>query len=161
VDEREAVRAIGTFGGLKHRMELVGECGGVRFFNDSKSTTAQSAAMAIGAFEAGRVRLICGGYDKKVEMGALAEAARGCACVRTIGATGEAIAGLVGAGAKNVGTLEAAFGEVAAGAREGDVVLLSPGCASWDQFENYESRGEAFRKLVRQWEERVVGASVA
>jgi hypothetical protein len=80
--------------------------------------------MAIGAFEAGRVRLICGGYDKKVDLGALGRAADACACVRTIGATGDVIAGLVGGEARCVGTLERAFGEVVRGARAGDVVHL-------------------------------------
>ena len=74
------------------------------------------------------------------------DAGRRCASVHAIGETAERIGG-----AKVAGTLEAAFAGAAALAREGDVVLLSPGCASWDQFANYEQRGERFKELATQW----------
>ena len=139
--------SMSSFRGLAHRMELVGEAAGVRFFNDSKSTTPEATALAVAAFGGG-VRLIAGGYDKQIDLTPMLEAGRACASVHAVGATaGE----LVAAGAADNGTLEAAFADAAGRAGEGDVVLLSPGCASWDQFSNYEERGNRFRKLVELW----------
>lgn len=136
-----------SFRGLAHRLEFVGAAAGVRFFNDSKSTTPEATALAVDAFKE-NVRLIAGGYDKQIDLAALIEAGKRCASVHAIGATaGE----LAGAGAAANGTLEAAFADAATRAAPGDVVLLSPGCASWDQFANYEERGACFRRLVEQW----------
>ena len=151
VEHGVAVATLEGFGGLAHRLELVGEHRGVRFYNDSKCTTPEACALAIGAFGGVRVHVIVGGYDKGVDLSGLAEAARSCASVHAIGATGAAIAGMLGDAGVDRGTLGAAFEAAAAGAREGDVVLLSPGCASWDQFENYEQRGAAFREMVERW----------
>ncbi len=144
-------RALSSFHGLPHRLELVGEPGGVRVFNDSKCTTPRGAAMAIEAFESGPVRLICGGYDKGVDLSPMVEAARSCVAAYCIGATGPGLATAIreaGGRAHDCGTLEAAVERACADAKAGEVVLLSPGCASWDQFENYEQRGERFAELA-------------
>jgi len=154
-----SLAALGSFGGLPHRLQLVAEGKGIRAFDDSKSTTPDSAALAIAAFDeegevgAGRVRLICGGYDKKVDLGPMAQGAARCAGVYTIGTTGPSVAkGVAGAGGNAVecGDLDRAVASAFRDAKSGDVVVLSPGCASWDQFENYEVRGDMFAAGARQ-----------
>ncbi|MEM1445485.1 MAG: UDP-N-acetylmuramoyl-L-alanine--D-glutamate ligase [Planctomycetota bacterium] len=157
--------ALKDFAGLPHRLSYVGElmdvpaeagtpgCGGVRCFNDSKSTTPEAAALAMEAFASGTVHAILGGHDKGADLAEMCGvAAERCAGVYTIGATGDAIADTVetaGGDAIRSGTLENAVAATRANVRPGDVVLLSPGCASWDQFANYEERGNRFIALVR------------
>lgn len=159
---KEALSTLSNFGGLAHRLQYVTEirlAGGGRAaaFNDSKSTTPESSALAVAAldedprFGASRVHLIAGGYDKKVDLSGLARAAARCAGVYTIGATGPAIAAAVGAAggrAIECGTLEKAVDVAKSRLSGGDALLLSPACASWDQFTHFEKRGEAFVKLV-------------
>lgn len=142
--------AMRAFCGLPHRLCLLGERGGLRWYDDSKSTTPESTALALAAFaerdELGRVHLIAGGYDKGADLSPIARRApelRGLWC---IGATGPALADA--AGAHIAGTLERAVREIERAARPGDIVLLSPGCASWDQFDNFEQRGRAFAALA-------------
>ena len=138
--------SLSDFAGLPHRLEFVGEFRGVRCFNDSKSTTPDATRLAVDAFaDADRVHLIAGGYDKGSDLTPIARLGPRLAGLHAIGATGPS---LLGPGAVNDVTLERAVDSVFAAARPGDVVLLSPGCASWDQFPNYEARGEAFRRLV-------------
>ncbi len=152
-----ALERIATFPGLPHRLELVREVKGVRYYNDSKSTSPEATIRAIEAVgPARRVHLIAGGYDKGVDLGPLVQAARGCKRVYTIGATGEKLAAGANCetagslGSRHCGTLPAAMAAVSP--EPDDVVLLSPGCASWDQFTNFESRGAAFRALVEALE---------
>jgi UDP-N-acetylmuramoylalanine--D-glutamate ligase len=144
---------LADFPGLPHRLQFVCEHAGVRYFNDSKSTTPESATLAIRSFPAGMVHVILGGYDKGSDLSPLAAAAVGhCRGVYTIGTTGDAIAQLCREGAAEsspteviaCGTLDRAIAQIITRVRRGDAVLLSPGCASWDQFENFEKRGEAF-----------------
>lgn len=162
LDRAGVVGAVRSFGGLPHRLQFVGEFGGVRVFNDSKCTTPEACALAVGAFDeegecgAGRVHLICGGYDKQVDLAPMVEAAARCAGVYTIGATGQGIAEAVNARAAGkaeaCGTLEAAVeraGERITRVGGGGVLLLSPGCASWDQFRHFEERGEKFIALAQ------------
>lgn len=147
----DAAALLGDFAGLPHRLRLVAEAGGVRFFDDSKSTTPAASRLAVEAFEdPGRVHLIAGGYDKGIDLAPLAHLAGTVACLYTIGATGAALreAGRRHGCAEWCGTLEAAVALAAGRLRPGDVLLLSPGCASWDQFSNYQERGEAFARLV-------------
>ncbi len=155
--------AAAVFPGLPHRLQFVGEARSVRFYNDSKSTTPESTGLALDAFaeQSGngwptQVHLIAGGYDKGADLHRIwrnAELLRG---LYTIGATGDAIAD--GAAAEHgewhvrrCGTLECAVDDAVGRAKPGDVILLSPGCASWDQFENYERRGERFVELAKRW----------
>lgn len=164
------------FPGLPHRLQLVAEYNGVRYFNDSKCTTPEAAMLAIEAFHEGDskpgIHLILGGKDKGSDMARLAGlVAERCKAVYTIGALGETIAGLCEAfqpaeagrpgscggvswpaetaEVVRCGELDKAVAEIQKRVKPGDVVLLSPACASWDQFENYEQRGERFIELVQ------------
>ncbi len=146
----KALGALAGFQSLPHRCELVAERAGVRFVNDSKATNPGATLPAL-ALETRPVLWIAGGKDKGLDYGALA--GDHLARVRRallIGAAApriaEALAGRVAI--ESVGTLEAAVVRAAELARAGDVVLLSPACASFDQFRNFEHRGERFRELV-------------
>jgi UDP-N-acetylmuramoylalanine--D-glutamate ligase len=163
IDRERASAAAGTFSGLPHRLQLVAEwtrANGkpVRFYNDSKSTTPGATAIALAAFgsENGHgwptnVHLIAGGYDKGSDFTPIAHYADSLAGLYTIGTTGPRIAdlGLPGHVFRS-GTLEKAVADALLCAKPGHVILLSPGCASWDQFANYEERGERFTALVRE-----------
>jgi UDP-N-acetylmuramoylalanine--D-glutamate ligase len=145
----ESVRiGIETFPGLPHRMERVREKGGLLFVNDSKATNPTATAPALAAFE--RIRWICGGQPKTDN---LDECAPHFGHVRAAYTIGEA-AGLFERllsphiTVKNCGKLDAAVREAAADAEAGDTVLLSPACASFDQFKDFEDRGGQFRRLV-------------
>jgi UDP-N-acetylmuramoylalanine--D-glutamate ligase len=143
-----------TFKGLPHRTEPVGELHGVRFFDDSKGTNVGATARALEGFADGTVHLILGGRGKGTDLGGeLVELIRGKA--RRVYLIGEEAArfrreleGVVPLHASE--RLEVAVPEAASAARPGDVVLLSPACASFDQFKNYHHRGEVFQQLVRQ-----------
>jgi len=157
--ESAARSALASFSGLPHRLERVDVDAPVRVFNDSKSTTPQAAAMALAAFDepgevgAGRVHLLAGGYDKGVDLAPLVEAACRAARAWCVGATGPAIARAVNAAggrATECGDLGTAVARALEAARPGDVLLLSPGCASWDQFRDFQERGRRFVQAV-QW----------
>ena len=143
--------ALASFAGVAHRLELVAELDGVRFVNDSKATNTTAARRAVEAYEA-PLRIILGGSRKGERFDDLAQALRGRA--RSAYLIGEAASdlapALAGAGVpyEGSGDLPAAVRAAAAAAQPGEVVLLSPACASYDQFQNFEERGEAFRRLV-------------
>jgi UDP-N-acetylmuramoylalanine--D-glutamate ligase len=148
----EAVReGLATFAGVPHRLEAVATIGGVRYVNDSKATNVASAEVGLRAFPSG-VRLIAGGSRKRSDYGPLAApVAERCAAVYLIGETApELRAALAPAGVplQDCGDLERAVAAAHAAARPGEVVLLSPACASYDQYHSYEERGEHFRALV-------------
>jgi UDP-N-acetylmuramoylalanine--D-glutamate ligase len=137
-----------TYSGLPHRMERIREKDGVLFVNDSKATNPTATAPALAAFD--RIRWICGGRAKT---GDLDECAPHFGHVRkayTIGEAGELFARLLSPhmDVSECETLERAVGEAAAEAEAGETVLLSPGCASFDQFRDFEERGDKFRELV-------------
>jgi UDP-N-acetylmuramoylalanine--D-glutamate ligase len=146
-------RGVADFRGVPHRLEEIAEIAGVRFFNDSKATTPEAAALALGAFDA-PVVLIAGGFDKKIALDCLASAAaRRCRAAILIGETGPRIGkALESLGRRDIAvpadSLEEAVRLAGKLAAAGDVVLLSPGCASYDMFANFEERGDRFRALV-------------
>jgi UDP-N-acetylmuramoylalanine--D-glutamate ligase len=144
--------ALRSFPGVPHRLEPVAERGGVRFVNDSKATNAAAARRALASFDA-PLHLILGGSDKGEPFSDFARLMAGANVVAAylIGETAPALADALGSSRvpfRRCGTLEAAVAEAARAARPGDVVLLSPACASYDQFANFEERGEAFRAAV-------------
>jgi UDP-N-acetylmuramoylalanine--D-glutamate ligase len=154
--DREAVReGLRSFAGVPHRLEQVAaKLGGVRFVNDSKATNVASAMVALRAFEGG-VRVILGGSEKGESYLPLVDPVRErcSACYLTGASAGrlaEALAPAVAAGVELhlCEDLEEAVRLAAAAAQPGETVLLSPACASFDAFENFEQRGERFRQIV-------------
>ncbi len=148
VGEEAIADGLRTFAGVPHRLEPVGEVNGVRFVNDSKATNVAAARRGLAAYADERVHLILGGSLKGEDFRPLAEAiGPGVVSIHLIG---EAAASLADAlpEAHDDGTLAAALAHAAADAQPGDVVLLSPACASYDQFENFEHRGDSFRRIV-------------
>jgi UDP-N-acetylmuramoylalanine--D-glutamate ligase len=148
----EIAAALRSFPGVPHRLELVAEIDGVRFVNDSKATNTAAARRALTAFDA-PLHLILGGSLKGERFDEFAQdVARSDVVVAyVIGeAAGPLAEDLASAGVpfRLSTTLERAVAEAAAAAQPGEVVLLSPACASYDQFEDFEHRGEEFRRLV-------------
>ncbi len=156
IDRATAAEALRNFAGLPHRLQFVAQRDGVRYYNDSKCTTPQGAVVALNAFEPRTAVMIVGGYDKGVsfdELGAaLADRAK---AVVALGATRQRIVDAVEAcrrgAAPSVELAEDLPDAVSLAKRQagvGDAVLLSPACASYDMFTNYEHRGEAFATLA-------------
>ncbi len=150
VAEPEGVRAaLAAFEAVPHRITLVAEAGGVAFYDDSKATTPHAALAAMRSFD--RVVLLAGGRNKGLDLRALAAAPEH---VRAVIAMGEAAPEVVAAfaGVRPVVTadgMDEAVAEARALARAGDVVLLSPGCASFDAYPGYAARGDDFARAVR------------
>ena len=139
--------ALRTFPGVPHRLELVAERDGIRYVNDSKATNVAAALRALAAYADEPVHLIFGGSPKGEDFAPLAAAiGPNVKSVHLIGAEGARIGELVGGDVDE--TLARAVTHARELAEPGDVVLLSPACASFDQFENFEARGDAFRRLV-------------
>jgi UDP-N-acetylmuramoylalanine--D-glutamate ligase len=153
IDDDAIANALRTFPGVEHRLELVAEIDGVRFVNDSKATNTAAARRGIAAYAGQPLRLILGGSLKGESFDELAEGL--APSVRSIDLIGEATeeiaAALDRAGRtyRRSGELAIAVGAAAGDAEPGEVVLLSPACASYDQFRDFEERGEAFRRLVK------------
>ena len=150
-DERGAAAALREFSAPPHRLEQVRELRGVRYVNDSKATNVEATLQALASFDA-PLHVILGGSLKGAGFAPLAAPlAHGASAVYLIGeAAPELRRAFTGRGIELVdsGTLERAVRIAASVAAEGDVVLLSPACASYDQFRDYEARGERFRELV-------------
>jgi UDP-N-acetylmuramoylalanine--D-glutamate ligase len=152
----EAQHSVKDFHGLPHRLKLVHESNGVKYYDDSIATIPEAAVAALESFPAKRVIQIVGGYDKHLPMGAMCAAlTRHAKAVLCIGATGPAIAKTLGqadipnaAAVYQCGDLHTAMKMAKQVATSGDIVLLSTGCASYDQFVNFEARGEAFIRLA-------------
>jgi len=149
--ETAAIRsAVAAFKAVEHRLEFVRELDGVRYYNDSKATNVDATVKAVEAFE-GNIWLILGGKDKDSDYATMSALLRErVKTVLTIGSAAEKIehqlAGVVKI--ERAETIERAIALVHEAASAGDVVLLAPACASFDQFDNYEHRGRVFKQLV-------------
>jgi UDP-N-acetylmuramoylalanine--D-glutamate ligase len=157
VDDSAVAQAFGSFAGLPHRMVLVRECDGVQWINDSKGTNVDATLRSLESFAPASVWLILGGKDKAGEFERMRELVREKARgVITIGAA----AGRIAEALEGVTTIvpardmERAVAYAAEHARSGETVLLSPACASFDQYRNFEHRGEHFEELVRKLQAR-------
>jgi UDP-N-acetylmuramoylalanine--D-glutamate ligase len=148
ISDDAIAEALRTFPGVPHRLELVAERGGVRYVNDSKATNVAAARPALEAYARDPVHLILGGSLKGESFAPLAEAiGDNVESIHLIGEASEALADVLPSALRDE-TLERAVRHAARLAQPGDVVLLSPACASYDQFENFEQRGDAFRAIV-------------
>ncbi len=146
-------KGLTEFRGLPHRTELVAESGGVRWVNDSKGTNVDATVKSLEGRAPASVLLILGGRDKHGDFERLASpVARAARVVLTIGEAAGKIEKAVSRGVpvENCGTMEKAVARAAELARPGETVLLSPACASFDQYTNFEERGEHFAELARR-----------
>ncbi len=141
-------QGLRSFPGLAHRMEIVGDVRGVRFVNDSKATNPTSVAPALQAFAG--IHWILGGQAKTAELDACLPHLNAVKAAYVIGEAAPLFATILEARlpVRTSGTLDVAVGQAAAAAGPGDTVLLSPACASFDQYRDYEARGAHFRALV-------------
>jgi UDP-N-acetylmuramoylalanine--D-glutamate ligase len=142
--------ALANFQGLPHRVELIGDAGGVRFYDDSKATTPASVVSAVSGFDS--VVLIAGGRNKGLNLGVLADVADRVRSVIAIGeAAGEVQAAFAGRRpVVTAASMDEAVGLARQQAVEGDAVLLSPGCASFDWYRSYGERGDDFARAVSE-----------
>ncbi len=144
-------RAIGRFRAVEHRIEFVRDLRGVQFYNDSKGTNVASTVKALESFDE-RVVLIAGGKGKGQDFGPLAATARGrvrhAVLIGEDGPKIRAALAAVGIPVSAAASMQAAIDTARSQAGRGGVVLLSPACASFDMFDNYEHRGDVFKKLV-------------
>jgi len=154
VNDDTILQALATFQALPHRLELVAQIKGARWYNDSIATTPVSAIAALEAFEEPKI-IIAGGYDKGLVFDELGkEIAQRAKAAILIGDTATKIAGAIrmgggtGVQVEFAGSMGQAVNCAGRLAQDGDVVLLSPACASYDMFTNFRQRGEVFKKLV-------------
>ncbi|MDQ4029460.1 MAG: Mur ligase family protein [Actinomycetota bacterium] len=148
--EEQIVDALRTFPGVPHRLELVAEIDGVAYVNDSKATNVAAASRALAAYADMPVHLVLGGSRKGEDFAPLAEAiGPNVRRAYLVGEAAEELAVVLRVPFERSGDLDTAVHAAAAAAEPGDVVLLSPACASYDQFRDFEQRGEEFSRLVR------------
>lgn len=157
VASSKAVReGVLSFAGVEHRLEFVAEINGVRYYNDSKATNVDATLKALDAFP-GRIIVILGGKDKGSDYTPLQAPLRERAILALlIGAAAAKIASQIDGAVpiERAGTLDHAVEIASQAAHAGDVVLLAPACASFDQFQNYEHRGQVFKALVHELQQR-------
>lgn len=162
VGDKSVERCLGSFKALPHRLELIADIGGIRWYNDSKATTPESTIAALEAFER-PVILVAGGYDKNLSFDELGtKIANKAKKVILIGQTASKIKDCVDRAVRRgnrnepdielTNSLNQAVDLAAKDAHCGDVVVLSPACASYDMFDNYQQRGQQFRQLVKELE---------
>ena len=152
IDDAAIADALRTFEGVPHRIELVRELRGARYVNDSKATNVAAALRALASFPDARLHVILGGRGKHESYAPLGAAFKDGDTAYLVGEAAEEIAqalGVAGVPFTHAGTLEKAVEQAAEAAAPGDVVLLSPACASFDQFRDFEARGDAFRTIVQ------------
>ena len=151
VDREAVATGLRSFAGVPHRLQAIRTRAGVQWVNDSKATNVDSAAVALRAF-AGGVHLIAGGRGKRQDFSPLAPlVAERCVAVYLIGEAADELAvalARTGVAVHELGDLERAVSAAAGAARPGETVLLSPACASYDQYTDFEARGDHFRTLV-------------
>lgn len=152
VSNQTIKETLSNFSGVEHRTEFVTEKAGRKFYNDSKATNSLATEMALSGFDNSKVILLAGGLDRGNEFTSLVPAIKG---LKGIVLYGESRQKLVVAAKEAeiekisiVENIQEAVAEAVAFSSSGDIVLLSPACASWDQFENFEIRGQAFKKAV-------------
>ncbi|MEM7742554.1 MAG: UDP-N-acetylmuramoyl-L-alanine--D-glutamate ligase [Pseudomonadota bacterium] len=152
LNPRQIEPALTTFPGLAHRMEKIAEIAGAAYVNDSKATNADAAEKALLSYD--RIRWIAGGLPKEGGIAPLVPLLGRVAKTYLIGEAAEAFAATLGDAPHQVtGTLAAAVAAAHADAEPGETVLLSPACASFDQFPSFEARGDAFRAAVERLQE--------
>jgi UDP-N-acetylmuramoylalanine--D-glutamate ligase len=142
--------AVTAFKAVEHRLEFVAKVNGVDYYNDSKATNVDATIKALESFP-GNIHLILGGKDKGSDYTLLNNLLRErVKCAYTIGAAADKIQSQIRGTTEIIpaGTIEAAIMRASASAIAGDIVLLAPACASFDQFQNYEHRGRIFKELV-------------
>jgi UDP-N-acetylmuramoylalanine--D-glutamate ligase len=152
VDTATIAQAVREFEGVEHRLEFVAEIGGVRYYNDSKATNVDATLKALDAFP-GRILIILGGKDKGSDYTVLQKPLREKAILALlIGAAADKIEKQItgSVAIERAVTLDRAVDIATHAAQSGDIVVLAPACASFDQFQNYEHRGRAFKELVHQ-----------
>jgi UDP-N-acetylmuramoylalanine--D-glutamate ligase len=153
VPDDAIARALRTFPGVPHRLELVREVKGVRWVNDSKATNTAAARRGVAAYDA-PLRLILGGSLKGEDFGPFARnLPQNVRSIYLIGAATDELAVALDAAERayvRAGDLATAVSHAATDAEPGDIVLLSPACASFDEFANFEERGDTFRRLVQE-----------
>jgi UDP-N-acetylmuramoylalanine--D-glutamate ligase len=159
-DGKSIAKAVRSFSGVEHRLEFVVEISGVRYYNDSKATNVDATQKAIEAFP-GRVLVILGGKDKGSDYTLLQKPLREKAILALlIGSAADKIEKQItgSVAVERAGSLERAVEIASHAAQPGDIVLLAPACASFDQFENYEQRGRVFKELLGNLERQAAGA---
>jgi UDP-N-acetylmuramoylalanine--D-glutamate ligase len=160
-DASAIAKGVLSFSGVEHRLEFVAEIGGVRYYNDSKATNVDATLKALDSFP-GRILVVLGGKDKGSDYTALQKPLREKAILALlIGTAAEKIEKQISGSVaiEHAGTIDRAVEIASHAARPGDVVLLAPACASFDQFENYEHRGRVFKDLVHQLERQAASTS--
>ena len=149
IAEAAIEQGLATYPGLPHRMQRIAEKNGILFVNDSKATNATATAPALGAYP--KIHWILGGLPKTDDLDDCAPYFDHVLAGYTIGQAGPMFAAILRGAGKPVtesGTLDHAVADAARAAKSGEVVMLSPACASFDQFSDYEARGDAFRRAV-------------
>ena len=152
VPNSRIAQVMSTFGGVKHRLEKVLEINGVTYYNDSKATNVDAVKVALDSFDTS-IHLILGGKDKGGEFSQLLPHAQNKVKeIVAYGQAGEKISRALGDAVKleQVSSLKDAVEICHLNADAGDIVLLSPGCASFDQFTNFEERGDVFKSIVKE-----------
>ncbi|MEM7175172.1 MAG: UDP-N-acetylmuramoyl-L-alanine--D-glutamate ligase [Chlamydiota bacterium] len=157
INETELLEGLRTFSPLPHRLEDLGDIGGISFYNDSKATNSEAVLFAIRTLDR-PVLLIAGGLDKKGDFSKWKKAFAGkVSHIMAIGKAASLIQSALGSAfdVTLCQTLDRAVAVAYDRAKKGDVILLSPGCASFDQFSNYEERGDRFKRLVSSLRSRI------
>jgi len=152
IPRASSLKALTTFTGLAHRFQLVHEANGVRWINDSKATNVGSTEAALNGLQVkGTLWLLMGGDGKSADFSALTRFLQGDNVrIYCFGRDGDALAALRPEIATRTETMQQAMKQIAPQAKAGDMVLLSPACASLDQFRNFEQRGDIFAQLAKE-----------